>query len=164
MEYQTQTRRRYPFNQEVIIGSTCKLLRFIPHSLAVCNGGLYKKYKIGIDFFFFSMSRSILFLCCIIMYILLTQLKLESEYEICGNPEMDVPIEDTWRAMEQCVKLGYAKSIGVSNFNSVQIERVLQIAEIKPVVNQVKKTNSNNIFIFNPKLFMVYFYETNSST
>ncbi|KAJ9593082.1 hypothetical protein L9F63_027677 [Diploptera punctata] len=45
---------------------------------------------------------------------------------------------DTWKAMEECVKLGLTKSIGLSNFNSKQIQRVLDIATIKPVVNQVE--------------------------
>ena len=35
------------------------------------------------------------------------------------------------------MKLGLARSIGVSNFNSEQIKRVLDVATIKPVVNQV---------------------------
>lgn len=39
--------------------------------------------------------------------------------------------------MEECVKLGLAKSIGLSNFNSKQIKDVLDIANIKPVNNQV---------------------------
>lgn len=62
----------------------------------------------------------------------------ENEYAIHDNPEIDIPLEDTWQAMEKCVKLGYAKSIGISNFNSVQIERILKIAEIVPVVNQIE--------------------------
>lgn len=45
---------------------------------------------------------------------------------------------DTWKGMEECVKLGLTKSIGLSNFNSVQIDRVLSIATIKPVMNQVE--------------------------
>lgn len=47
-------------------------------------------------------------------------------------------IEDTWRAIEECAKLGYAKSIGLSNFNCSQIQRILNVATIKPVVNQVE--------------------------
>jgi diketogulonate reductase-like aldo/keto reductase len=39
--------------------------------------------------------------------------------------------------MEECVKLDLAKSIGVSNFNTQQINRVLEVATIKPAVNQV---------------------------
>ncbi|XP_021916998.1 aldose reductase-like isoform X2 [Zootermopsis nevadensis] len=50
----------------------------------------------------------------------------------------DVDYVDTWKAMEECVKLGLAKSIGLSNFNSQQIQRVLDVATIKPVVNQVE--------------------------
>jgi diketogulonate reductase-like aldo/keto reductase len=49
----------------------------------------------------------------------------------------DVDYVDTWKAMEECVKLGLTKSIGLSNFNSQQIQRILDIATIKPVVNQV---------------------------
>jgi aldehyde reductase len=49
----------------------------------------------------------------------------------------DVDYVDTWKEMEECVKLGLTKSIGLSNFNSEQIQRVLDIATVKPVVNQV---------------------------
>ncbi|XP_015602926.1 aldose reductase [Cephus cinctus] len=45
---------------------------------------------------------------------------------------------ETWKGMEECVKLGLTKSIGLSNFNSVQIDRVLSIAKIKPMMNQVE--------------------------
>lgn len=50
----------------------------------------------------------------------------------------DVDYVDTWKAMEQVVKKGMTKSIGLSNFNTVQTERVLKIASIKPVTNQVE--------------------------
>ena len=50
----------------------------------------------------------------------------------------DVDYVDTWKAMEECVELGLTKSIGVSNFNSEQIQRVLDVATIRPVVNQVQ--------------------------
>lgn len=40
--------------------------------------------------------------------------------------------------MEECHRLGLAKSIGVSNFNSVQIDRILKVAKVKPVTNQVE--------------------------
>lgn len=45
---------------------------------------------------------------------------------------------DVWKKLEECVKLGYVRSIGLSNFNSVQVRRVLDFATIKPVVNQVE--------------------------
>ncbi|XP_069679317.1 aldo-keto reductase family 1 member B1-like isoform X2 [Periplaneta americana] len=50
----------------------------------------------------------------------------------------DVDYVDTWKAMEDCVKQGLTKSIGVSNFNSKQLQRILDVAAIKPVVNQVE--------------------------
>lgn len=50
----------------------------------------------------------------------------------------DVDYLDTWRAMEKLVKSGKVRSIGVSNFNSEQVERVCQNAEIKPVANEVE--------------------------
>lgn len=42
--------------------------------------------------------------------------------------------------MEQLVKKGYVRSIGLSNFNSAQIQRILDNCEIKPVTNQVECT------------------------
>ncbi|CAH1392221.1 unnamed protein product [Nezara viridula] len=48
----------------------------------------------------------------------------------------DVSYIDTWKGMEDCVKLGLAKSIGLSNFNHKQIQKIIDIAEIKPVNNQ----------------------------
>lgn len=44
---------------------------------------------------------------------------------------------DTWKAMEQCVLSGLTKSIGLSNFNIRQLKDILEVASIKPVVNQV---------------------------
>lgn len=49
----------------------------------------------------------------------------------------DVDYVDTWKEMEKLVEQGLTKSIGVSNFNSQQLERILAIASIKPVTNQV---------------------------
>ncbi|CAH0563503.1 unnamed protein product [Brassicogethes aeneus] len=51
---------------------------------------------------------------------------------------------DTWRGMEECVDLGIAKSIGVSNFTNEQLQRVLDAARIKPVMNQVEVTPNLN--------------------
>lgn len=45
---------------------------------------------------------------------------------------------ETWKQMEKCVELGLAKSIGVSNFNSKQLKRILDNASMKPVTNQVE--------------------------
>jgi len=45
---------------------------------------------------------------------------------------------DTWKAMEELVKCGKVKSIGVSNFNQFQLERLMKECTIKPVNNQVE--------------------------
>uniref|UniRef100_A0A0K8U1R8 Aldose reductase n=1 Tax=Bactrocera latifrons TaxID=174628 RepID=A0A0K8U1R8_BACLA len=50
----------------------------------------------------------------------------------------DVDYVDTWKAMEKLVEAGLVKSIGVSNFNKRQIERVLEVATIVPVTNQIE--------------------------
>ncbi|XP_023029517.2 aldo-keto reductase 1B [Leptinotarsa decemlineata] len=50
----------------------------------------------------------------------------------------DVDYIDTWKVMEQVAKKGLTKSIGVSNFNKRQLERILEIAEIPPVNNQIE--------------------------
>lgn len=50
----------------------------------------------------------------------------------------DVDYVDTWRGMEKIKKEGLAKSIGVSNFNHEQIDRVLSMCEIPPAMNQVE--------------------------
>ena len=50
----------------------------------------------------------------------------------------DVDYVETWKAMEQLHDKGLAKNIGVSNFNSKQLTRVLESCKIKPVTNQVE--------------------------
>ncbi|XP_054162254.1 1,5-anhydro-D-fructose reductase-like [Oppia nitens] len=48
----------------------------------------------------------------------------------------DFSLIDTWKGMEDLFRQGLAKSIGVSNFNIKQLQRVLNEASIKPSVNQ----------------------------
>lgn len=45
---------------------------------------------------------------------------------------------DTWKEMEKAVDDGLVKSIGVSNFNKRQVERLLDNCRIKPVTNQIE--------------------------
>lgn len=45
---------------------------------------------------------------------------------------------ETWKEMEKAIDDGLVKSIGISNFNRNQTERILKIARIKPVTNQVE--------------------------
>lgn len=55
-----------------------------------------------------------------------------------GYQPDDTDYVDTWLAMEQLVHDGLVRSIGVSNFNSEQLQRLLDRATIKPVTNQVE--------------------------
>ena len=43
---------------------------------------------------------------------------------------------ESWRAMEEAVKAGKIRSIGISNFRKHHIDELLKTAEIKPAVNQ----------------------------
>lgn len=52
-------------------------------------------------------------------------------------PSRDLYV-DTWRAMEKAKSDGLARSIGVSNFPPVQIERLIKEAGTVPAVNQVE--------------------------
>jgi diketogulonate reductase-like aldo/keto reductase len=45
---------------------------------------------------------------------------------------------ETWKAMEEAVQAGKIRSIGLSNFNSQQIQRVIDHATILPAVLQVE--------------------------
>lgn len=45
---------------------------------------------------------------------------------------------DTWKAMEKLVEKNLTRSIGLSNFNKKQIDRVLNVAKIKPAMLQIE--------------------------
>ncbi|KAF5863666.1 hypothetical protein ETB97_009599 [Aspergillus alliaceus] len=50
----------------------------------------------------------------------------------------DVPIADTWVALEKLVEAGKLRSIGVSNFTQEKIDDLLKTAQIPPAVNQIE--------------------------
>ncbi|KAL0421442.1 UNVERIFIED_CONTAM: Non-functional NADPH-dependent codeinone reductase 2 [Sesamum latifolium] len=57
-----------------------------------------------------------------------------------GRANNDTPSTDlmfVWEAMEKCQKLGLTKSIGVCNFSSKMLQKILKFAEVPPSVNQV---------------------------
>lgn len=43
-----------------------------------------------------------------------------------------------WPGMERAHQLGYARSIGVSNFNIAELQQVMAVAAVAPVVDQVE--------------------------
>lgn len=61
-----------------------------------------------------------------------------SPHEVKPHVAEDVDYVDTWRAMEDLVKAGKVKSIGVSNFNKFQLERLMKNCTIKPANNQIE--------------------------
>ncbi len=54
-------------------------------------------------------------------------------------PREQLPISETWQAMEALVKEGLVRQIGVSNFNSKKLNRLMDSSSISPCVNQVER-------------------------
>jgi diketogulonate reductase-like aldo/keto reductase len=50
----------------------------------------------------------------------------------------DIPIAETWGAMEALLSTGKVKAIGVSNFNERRLEELLKTAKVVPAVNQIE--------------------------
>lgn len=50
----------------------------------------------------------------------------------------DMPLSDTWQAMEALVDEGLVRSIGLANFSMSKIKAIIDCARIKPSVNQVE--------------------------
>ncbi|KAI9659611.1 MAG: hypothetical protein M1831_003692 [Alyxoria varia] len=59
-----------------------------------------------------------------------------------GKPVVDYAASKgypaTWAAMEKLVSIGKARAIGLSNFNILKTKKILEVARIKPAVNQVE--------------------------
>jgi len=53
-------------------------------------------------------------------------------------PDLSTTLEQMWGAMEAQVTAGRAKSIGLSNFNEAQMDRIVKCAKILPVNNQIE--------------------------
>ncbi|OWR43401.1 3-dehydroecdysone 3beta-reductase [Danaus plexippus plexippus] len=50
----------------------------------------------------------------------------------------DVDFMETWLGLEDAVRLGLARNIGVSNFNKQQLERILREGSIRPAALQIE--------------------------
>jgi len=53
-------------------------------------------------------------------------------------PGTAVDYVDTWRAMEEIAASGSVRAVGVSNFQPDHLDRVLEVAQVVPAVNQVE--------------------------
>ena len=62
-----------------------------------------------------------------------------------GEDVLPFDIKGTWEAMEECCKLGLAKSIGVSNFGTIKLSKLLENASIPPAVNQVQLNHFHEV-------------------
>ncbi|OAY29368.1 non-functional NADPH-dependent codeinone reductase 2 [Manihot esculenta] len=75
------------------------------------------------------------------LYLIHFPVSLKSdEYELPVKKKDLVPfdVKSVWEGMEECLKLGLTKSIGVSNFSCKKLETLLATAKIPPAVNQVE--------------------------
>lgn len=64
-------------------------------------------------------------------------------------------IEAVWKAMEAQVDAGLAKSIGISNYNIKQVERIMKMARIPPANQQVcRYIHSFTVLKFETSLYM----------
>lgn len=63
----------------------------------------------------------------------------EDEHFFEGNLE-------AWRALEEAHKAGKLRAIGVSNFEQVDLDNILDNGSIKPVVNQILAHVGNTPF------------------
>ncbi|KAL1541974.1 3''-deamino-3''-oxonicotianamine reductase [Salvia divinorum] len=59
-------------------------------------------------------------------------------YNLRAEDLLHIDVKGVWEAMEECCKLGLAKSIGVSNFSSAKLSKILEFATVRPSVNQVE--------------------------
>ncbi|RYQ99665.1 hypothetical protein Ahy_B07g087636 isoform B [Arachis hypogaea] len=76
------------------------------------------------------------------LYLVHWPVRLKPEAEAAAEFRKDyvIPfdIKGTWEAMEECQRMGLAKSIGVSNFGIKKITNLLENSTIPPAVNQVE--------------------------
>ncbi|XP_026313466.1 aldo-keto reductase AKR2E4-like isoform X2 [Hyposmocoma kahamanoa] len=54
-----------------------------------------------------------------------------------GSPD-NVDYLETWQGMEDAKEQGLTKSIGISNFNVTQLDRLMANSKVKPAVNQIE--------------------------
>ncbi|XP_010271101.1 PREDICTED: methylecgonone reductase-like [Nelumbo nucifera] len=75
------------------------------------------------------------------LYLIHWPVRLKQGASVVPFPKEDIlpfDMKRTWEAMEECCRLGLAKSIGVSNFSRKKLSQLLDHATIPPAVNQVE--------------------------
>ncbi|XP_044504430.1 NADPH-dependent aldo-keto reductase, chloroplastic-like [Mangifera indica] len=75
------------------------------------------------------------------MYLVHWPVKLKpwAVYPVPNEEDFEkLDLEATWAGMEKCLELGLCRTIGVSNFSSKKIQRLLDFASVPPAVNQVE--------------------------
>ncbi|MEL7034511.1 MAG: aldo/keto reductase [Cyanobacteria bacterium J06592_8] len=60
----------------------------------------------------------------------------ESGEDLIGLEEL--PISETWKGMEALVEKGLCRHIGVSNFSIAKLKGLLEVAKVKPEMNQIE--------------------------
>ena len=61
----------------------------------------------------------------------------------------DVDSIEAYQGLEDCLKAGLVKNIGISNFTSAQVERLLKAVTVVPVTNQVLNIENSVLILFN---------------
>ncbi|PSR93331.1 Aldo-keto reductase family 4 member like [Actinidia chinensis var. chinensis] len=75
------------------------------------------------------------------MYLVHWPVKLKpwATYAVPNEDDFErLDLETTWVGMEKCLDMGLCRSIGVSNFSTKKIQRLLDFASVPPAVNQVE--------------------------
>lgn len=50
----------------------------------------------------------------------------------------EIPLEETWHAMQTCLETGLIKHIGASNFSAKKLARLMEYSQAKPELNQIE--------------------------
>lgn len=63
-------------------------------------------------------------------------------------------VTDTWKGMEEVLKKGKVKTIGLSNCSEMMVEKILATAEVKPAVDQLE------LHLYNPQHKLVAYLKS----
>ncbi|KAG6629202.1 hypothetical protein CIPAW_14G068000 [Carya illinoinensis] len=101
-----------------------------------CNDGHHDRILPAMQKTLSNLKLEDVDLCLIHMLVSLKTGEIGMSFEKEDILPMD--IKSVWEAVENCQKLGLAKSIGVSNFSRKKLETLLSTAKTHPAVNQME--------------------------